>query len=145
MALNTHYCPACYGPQWIATTNPTYSSLPIPGGTSNWRGEVIILCSRCRPKGSIQVSSGTRERHSVCVTFILTFCFCVLRRKERFPVRLAFDSCPFPTTHVHVDHSDWLDSVKATSSGRFCYLSARRSRLASLLRNHSSETVSILT
>ena len=60
-------------------------------------------------------------------------------------MHLPFYSGPFPTTHVHMEHSDWLDSVKATSSGRFCYLSARRSRLASLLQNHSSKTVSILT
>ena len=60
-------------------------------------------------------------------------------------MRLPFYSGHFPATHVHVERSDWLDSVKATSSGRFCYLSARRSRLASLLRNHSSTTVSILT
>ena len=109
-------------PQWIAMTKPTYSSLPIPGRTGNWRDEVIILCSRRRPKGGIQVSSGTRKRHSVRVTFI--FMFLLL--------------------HVHVERFDWLDSVKATSSGRFCYLSARRSRLASLLRNHSSKMVSIL-
>ena len=60
-------------------------------------------------------------------------------------MHLPFYSGPFPTTHVPVEHSDWLDSVKATSSGRFCYLSARRSRLASFLRNHSSKMVSILT
>ena len=144
MAPNISYCPACYGPQWIATMKPTYSSLPIPGGTSNWQDEVIILCSRRHPTGGVQVSSGARERHSVRVSFILMSCFCVLWRKERSPAHLPFYSSHFPATHVHVERSDWLDSVKVTSSGRFYYLSARRSRLASLLRNHSSKTVSIL-
>ena len=141
-APNTSYCPECYGPQWIATTKPTYSSSPIPGGTSNWRDEVIILCSRHRPKGGIQVSSGAREHHSVCVTFILMFLLLCLTAKREISHAFALYSGHFPTTHVHVERSD---SVKATSSGRFCYLSARRSRLASLLRNHSSKTVSILT
>ena len=126
-------------------TKPTYSSSPIPGGTSNWRGEVIILCSRRRPKGSVQVSSGARERHSVRVTFYFDVSASVSCGKKRDFPRLPFYSSPFPATHVHVEHSDWLDSVKATSSGRFRYLSARRSRLASFLRNHSSKTVSILT
>ena len=125
-------------------TKPTYSSSPIPGGMSNWRDEVIILCSRRRPTGGIQVSSGAREHHSVCVSFILMFLLLCLTAKERFPTRLPFYSGHFPATHMHVEHSDWLDSVKATSSGRFYYLSARRSRLASLLRNHSSKMVSIL-
>ena len=56
-------------------------------------------------------------------------------------MHLPFYSSHFPTTYMHVEHSDWLDSVKVISSGRFYYL---RSRLASLLRNHSSKTVSIL-
>ena len=60
-------------------------------------------------------------------------------------MHLPFYSGPFPATHVHVEHSDWLDSVKAKSSGRFHYLSARRSWLASFLWNHSSKVVSILT
>ena len=123
---------------------PTYSSSPIPGGTSNWRGEVIILCSRRCPKGGVQVSSGAREHHSVHVTFYFDVSASVSCGEERFPARLPFYSGPFPTTHMHVEHSDWLDSVKATSSGRFRYLSATMSRLASFLRNHS-KTVSILT
>ena len=36
-------------------------------------------------------------------------------KKERFPTHLPFYSSHFPATHVHVEHSDWLDSVKATS------------------------------
>ena len=144
MAPNTSYCPACYGPQQIATTKPTYSSSPIPGRTSNWRDEVIILCSRRHPTGSVQASSGTREHHSVRVSFILMFLLLCLMAKREISRTFALYSGRFPATHVHVEHSDWLDSVKATSSGRFYYLSARRSRLASLLRNHSSKTVSIL-
>ena len=61
----------------------TYSSSPIPGGMSNWRGEVIILCSRRHPKGGIQVSSGAREYHSVRVTFILMFLLlCLVAKRE---------------------------------------------------------------
>ena len=46
--------------------------------------------------------------------------------------------------HVHVELSDWLGSVQATSSRRFGYLSAGRSWLTMFLRNRSSKTVSIL-
>ena len=70
---------------------PTYSLSPIPGGTSNWRGEVIILCSRRRPKGGTQVSSGARERHSVRVTFYFDVSASVSCGEKRDFPRI----CPF--------------------------------------------------
>ena len=66
-------------------------------------------------------------------------------KKRDFPCILPFIAVLFPPTHVHMEHSDWLDSVKVTSGGRFGYLSARRSQLTTFLRNHSSRTVSTLT
>ena len=44
---------------------------------------------------------------------------------------------------MHVEHHDWLNSMKATSSGHFDYLSAGRSRLATFLRDRTTEMVSI--
>ena len=65
------------------------------------------------------------------------------RRKDRFPACFAFYTRFFPTMHVHVEHCDWLNSMKATSSSHFDYLSAGRSQLATFLRDRTTEMVSI--
>ena len=84
-------------PNELQSTKPTYSSSPIPGGMSNWQGEVIILCSRRCPKGGIQVSSGARERHSVRVTFYFDVSASVSCGEKRdFPRIRLFIAVLFP-------------------------------------------------
>ena len=41
-------------------------------------------------------------------------------------MHLPFYSGPFPATHMHVEHSDWLDSVEVTSSGRFSLFKCKK-------------------
>ena len=62
--------------------------------------------------------------------------------KTDFPHVLPF-ILSFSRHAMHVEHCDWLNSVKVTSSGHFNYLSAGRSQLATFLRDRTTKTVSI--
>ena len=59
---------------------------------------------------------------------------------------LFYDVAPlmsYGTVHVHMERCDWLNFCKVTSSGHFAYLSAGRSRLATFIRDWTTEKVSI--
>ena len=125
---------------------PTYSSSPMPGGTSKWHGAVMLYCKGCRPKRRHpDLLWVLKEWCNKCGLYFWCCFSSVLQQKDRFPVRFLFYTRHFPATHMHMECCDWLKSVKAASSRRFGYLSAGRSQLTSLPWNQSSERVSIFT
>ena len=76
------------------------------------------------PKGDIQICFGHSKSDVINVVCIFDVASPVsYGKKDRFPARSLFYTWHFPATHMHMEHCDWLKSMKATSIGQFDYLS----------------------
>ena len=85
---------------------------------------------------------GAQRANDYVIFFLMLLLWCLMAKRQ-ISCSLCLLYLVYPTTYMHMECCDWLNSAKATSSCHLDYLSAGRSRLGTFLQYQITKMVSI--